>query len=320
MISGRFEPIEAVRDRDVAVPCLTMNHHRLGSIDSPAFPGVDSSTERVLSVGGPCLSRIFHDAAPTPALMRALAEAVRRAEADPRAVEHPELVDPDAYWTQAAWPRARAAVKQARAVLIECVEEVAVAVGNAPHALEAWLRAHLASTPDARRADPAAARDAAIDGLIERCQELHRAVERLGLLRDAIEPVAATRADIDTARRRRAEDEVRRSREEVEHAHADLGRDEFNAWWTATFDARVAARDAALRADPPYRHQELALAAHEQARAAIDHDITAMIAQLTAPILGFGQAMVARYDEFAVLADESAAAVFDRDGVTRAAE
>jgi hypothetical protein len=267
------------------------------STEAPQFAGVSATVARVVTAAGPYLTQLFQDAAPTPAVTRALADEVRRAQANPRSVAHPELADPDAYWSLAAWPRAVALVKHARSVLIEAAEELAAAVQNGERVLELWFKSELVRQGGLRQTDPDAARAATIDGLVAQCQELHRTVEGVRQLQQVLPAPSAAQTEVDEARRRQAEEDVRRTRADVEREHADADPAAFKDWWNTTFEARLAVRDAELHAVPPFRHQELAIAAFEQARGAVAADIDAMIGQLTEPILGFGQKLVVRHDE-----------------------
>jgi hypothetical protein len=267
-----------------------------------ALAAVAAGIDRVVEVGRPYLSSMLAAAVPTPALLRALAEDLQRAVADPRSVPHPELADPAVYWSAAAWPQAAAIVKQVRGALVEIAHEVLPMVRGAETILEWQLRADLEEHADLRRENPETARDVAIDAIAARCEELHRVVEGLNRIRPEVPGLAAAHAELDRSRRRRAEHDVKHRRSEQERAHPDLDKHEFKRWWTATYPARVARRDGELRAEPPFRHQELLLRALDQACAAVDADIDAMIGHLTEPILGIGERLVLRYDSLAAVA------------------
>jgi hypothetical protein len=175
------------------------------------------------------------------------------------------LLDPDNYWAKTAWPQAAAIVKHARRALIEVADELDAPVRATEKTLEQWLRDDVAGTRAARQEDAGEVRRDAIDAIVARCQDLHHVVERLTAVKPGPDSVAAARAHLE----------------------------------------RVVDGDEAKRAQLPYRHQELLVRAFELALDAIDEDVTAMVMELTEPILGIGERLVRRYDELVTESDEA---------------
>jgi hypothetical protein len=216
---------------------------------SPDAPGLAGDVERAVAFAGPYLEGLLARSVPTPAVLRALAEELRKARAG-RSVAHPELVDPDVYWQQAAWPQAASVVKHARRALVQLAEELESSREGEERSLDAWIATRVEQDALVPADQRDAVRDIAIDDIAARCERMHRTFERLAAV------------------------------------HPDR-------------TALVAAR-AAVDAD--CRHHDLLVTAFERALDAIDVDVDAMIAELTAPILGIGERLVRRYDELSVAA------------------
>ena len=266
-------------------------------------PGVEGAVDRAVAYAGPFLAGLVARSAPTSVVLRALADELTRARTGGRSVAHPELLDADAYWQKSAWPQAAAIVKHARRVLIELADELESPVRASEQVIEKWLVAQVQETAGAREQDPVAARDAAIDAIAARCEAVHRVVERLLTVVPPATAVETARVEVDQSIARKAVEEVKASRDEVATAHPELDRAAFKELWTQTYDARVAQRSIELRAEVPFRHQELLVTAFELALDAIAQDVKAMVAELTEPILGIGERLVRRYDEIVVDAD-----------------
>jgi hypothetical protein len=263
------------------------------------FPAVQHAVEHALAQVGPYLASLLQRAAPTPQIMKALAEELRRATVDPRSVSHPELLDPGVFWERSAWPQAAAVVKNAREALLAIADELAIAVQGSEHVLEAWLAAQVQADltrPDGNRITD---RDAAIDAVVAHCESLHRLVARLGALAPTTDHLHDARAAVDALRRAEAERAAHAQRDAEERALDPSQRAAFERSWQAGFAQDVAVRDHELRASTPFRHQDLLLAAGEQAVEAIAHDVEELVQELTEPILGIGERMVRRYDELA---------------------
>jgi hypothetical protein len=266
-----------------------------------AFPAAAAAIDRVVAIAAPHVHGLFDAVAPTPAFMHALADEVRRAQQSPRSVAHPELADPDVFWQRSAFPQAMAVVKKARAALVEVAEQVSPIVTQGESVLAGWLRTYLETQDGARVADPVGARTQAVDAIARRCEELHRIVERLHAIAPSMDAVAAARREVDAYRLPFATREAAESRLEVRRRHAEVDDATVDHWWMETEAARVAVCDAELRARPPFRHLDLAVAAHEQARQTVTADVQAMVEELTGPILGMGKKLVAAYDAGAVV-------------------
>jgi hypothetical protein len=261
--------------------------HDVALATPPVFADVAATAARVIEIGGPALFAVADRAQPTAPMMRALADELERARTAPRSVAHPELVDPDKYWELALWPQAAATVRDARSVLVQVAAEMHPIVEGSERVLEDWLDELVVLSEPVRAADPVHARDVVIDAIANACQALHRTVDMIRALSLDCSALDQLTAEVLVQRRRRAEAFVRA---------LDAGLPGVPTVDPAGFEARVAARNAELAAEVPFRHEDLALAAHRQARTAINAEIANLVEALTAPILGIGERLVARYD------------------------
>ncbi len=246
-----------------------------------SFPLASSKVERTLGVAIPAVGALFDAALPTAAALRQLGDAVRKAMNQKRSVAHPELADPDVYWTRSAFPKAAALVRQLRNLLVDLAAEVGPVVDGSQSDFELWMRAAVAAEAPRRRIDPEASRETIIDQIAERCGELHQIIAGLEQLSPGALRVEMLRIELRGQRRKRIEEEVRRSGDAPEVA------------------------EARLRQHPPFRHQDLLLDAFDLALATFIADIAEMIEHLTAPIFGLGERMVMSYDAVVAAIDAS---------------
>lgn len=235
------------------------------------FPAATITVQRVLAAGGPALAQVVDRALPTPAMLKALADEVRKAVTQPTSVAHPELADPQNFWREAAFPQASALVRQFRALLVELSTELAPIVDNARPDFEAWLKGMALGELRARLDDPAASRARAIDQIAGKCGELHTIIARATELVPAATLLEELRAGLAQGRRKQADALAKQERISPEEA------------------------DLRLRAEAPHRHQELLLDAFAMALDTLRNDLDAMVKQLTGPIFGLGEQMVLAY-------------------------
>ena len=152
------------------------------AVGDTTFPAATTTVRRVLSAGTPAIGQTIERALPTPAVLKVLADEVRKAVTQPKSVAHPELADPGAFWRQVAFPQASALVRQLRALLVELANELAPAVEGAKPDFENWLKGLALGDLRARRDDPVASRARAIDQIAGKCGELHKSLARAGEL------------------------------------------------------------------------------------------------------------------------------------------
>jgi hypothetical protein len=261
------------------------------------FGAALATVNRVVQVAGSTLADIVAQTQPTSGLLRSLADELQRAQVKPKSVAHPELVDPDVYWQRSLWPQASAVVKAARTVLVEVASQLREVVPAAQNEMQQWLNWRAYETQQQRAADPEHVRGMVVDEIAARCEELHRIVEMVGVLRPPLHSIDQLQSELDDRRRREAGNDVKKTRSDYERQHGDVDQRALRQHWDDTFEQRVAVRDAELRATLPWRHQDLAIDAHRQLRATIGRDIDDMIEDLTAPILSTGQKLVQMYDQ-----------------------
>lgn len=237
------------------------------------FPSALEAVERIVSIAGPHLGQMLETALPTSATLKTLADEVKKAVNHPKSVAHPELADPDQFWKLAAFPQAQAVVRQARSVLVEVADELEPVVEQAAEEFEAWLRAQIVLDTEQPAVDPDNSRAQAVDAIASRCGELHEIIASVDRIMPPTSRIDTARFELALSRRRLVDEAAKRTGDH--HSIAE----------------------AKLRQDPPFRHQDLVLDAHEMARTALANDMATMVTQLTAPIFGIGERMVRTYGE-----------------------
>jgi len=260
------------------------------------FGGAIATVNRVVQVAGGPLASIVEQAQPSPGLLKALAEELQRAVAKPKSVAHPELVDPDVYWQRSLWPQASAVVKAARTVLVEVAGQLQPTIPAAEAEMQAWLNWRAYETQQHRAADPEHVRGRIVDEIAARCEELHRIVEMVGVLRPPLDALERLQSELDDRRRKEAINDLKKARSDYERQNSNIEARVLRQHWEDTFEQRIATRDAELRATLPWRHQDLAIDAHRKLRLTLAHDIDDLIEDLTRPILEIGERLVQMYD------------------------
>jgi hypothetical protein len=169
-------------------------------------------------------------------------------------------------------------VKAGRRILAEAAEELKPAVSGAERELQAWVNFRAFETAEHRAVDPHHTREVVVDEIAQLCQELHEIIVMVSVLRPPLEVVDAVQADLDDRRRKEAAKELQKT-----HSGDQLR------------DA-VLHREAELRAEVPWRHQDLAIEAHRLVRETLGGDVDDMIEVVTQPILAIGERAVQLYD------------------------
>ena len=244
------------------------------------FSAVVANVNRVVSVAGAHLAPLVEQAQPTVQLLKAISDELTRAQTKPKSVPHPELVDPDIYWQRSLWPQAAAVVKSGRRMLVEAAEELKPALAGAEREIQAWVNYRAWETAQHRAADPEHTRSVIVDEIAQLCEELHQIIAMVGVLRPPLDALDVLQGELDERRRK--------------EAAKDLGKTKADP---DTVAAMIAQRDAELRAQLPWRHQDLAIEAHRKVREALGRDVDDMIAVVTEPILSIGERAVIFYDQ-----------------------
>lgn len=256
------------------------------------FAGIAAAVAKSSEGAAMRLAAVLDQAQPTSMMLKILTEEVQRAITKPKSVSHPELADPDTYWTKALWPQAADAVKACRSALADATAEVQAAMDGAADEIDRWLDEHLAMSPGRTRAE-------LVDDIAAHCEALHRIVEQLRSLEPSTTELRRLQGEIDARRAKDAAADLKRHRGEWEKANG--GDKAARQQWEQTYEQRLAARDAELRAEAPWRHLDLALEAHRLARATVAKDVHQMVDTLVEPILGIGETMVRSLDDRSII-------------------
>ncbi|MEZ5165923.1 MAG: hypothetical protein R2695_05300 [Acidimicrobiales bacterium] len=223
-----------------------------------------------------------------------LRDEVHRAQRDPEAVPYPELVDADVYWEATVRPQSTA-VRDGVAAIIEWLEQRII---TTMEVAEADLKALVDTAASDPGPDPVALRQLVGEEIGNRCLELHHQMaEVLGVLPDR-ETLDEARHSAEEALRLTATADVEGLKAAyLRDAGGDDAHQQFAAQqWSETFAERVAHRRSMLAAQPPWRHQELALVGYERARAAIEDLVEATTVRLQSPLREVQGLLLERYD------------------------
>ncbi len=202
------------------------------------------------------LEALLATGCPDRALLAAIGKRLRAAEHD-TSDEYHELVDPDRFWYDVAWPRAVEVAKRCG----QAIDEWAAAAAD-QLVQEGAMLTDVATKRAWETADAAVGRTGVIDDVVSRCEALHAAIE------------AASLEELD----RSSVDEI-----------AALLHDERLRAGTE--------REQELRLEIPWRHQELLIEAHRQAHAQVAEALTAATDDLTGRLMPMGERVIATYDE-----------------------
>ena len=244
------------------------------------------------------VTSILERTRPSMKYLRALGDELLLAQRSPGSVPYPELVDPEVYWTKAAWPQAAAAVAAAREYLIELRPRVEMIMIGAEADMKGWVSQLIFEGTAA--ADPVAdPRSGVINAIVERCEQFDGMIRALESVAPEPEAMAQLRREFELARHRSALAEVKKLKSVYlrqaggDPEHQRVAKEE----WQATVDNRVAHRSVELQGELPWRHQELAIEAHERAAQVVRSDIETMVNGLADGVLAIGERLVLHYDD-----------------------
>ncbi len=230
---------------------------------------------------------------PSTGYLEALRDELLAGAADPSAVEYPELLDPGAYWTASIAPRIRAVRRAARTMIADLEERIVAAMGDAEAGLKALVDESAAAPEASTR------RGEVVDRVSDRLVRLHH------LMAEVLD-IVPDRGPLDEAKRWLDDQRLAAAMRDVDGLKsaylAEAGGDDAHQLhaerqWSETYAQRVAHRDALLRAELPWRHQELAVVGHEQVLDAVAELVEETVARLQAPLGPMRDALVARFDD-----------------------
>lgn len=248
----------------------------------------------VVADTGRRVASIIDPVVPTASFLASLADELAAARADEASVPHPELLDPEAYWEATVKPQGSYVRRTADEVLEYAEARILAHVAEAESELEAIVGRRAQSTSAA----DGATRAAVIDDIATHCQTLHHLVAGLIAVLPPADQLEIARQGYDDARRRRAVSDVETLKPiYLREAGGDENHQRFaEQQWTETFADRVSHRDLMLRAEVPWRHQELALIGYERVREHLEATVDDAVARLQQPLLEVGARLVRLYD------------------------
>lgn len=240
------------------------------------------------------VAAVLEPARPSTEFLGALADELRRAEADPSSVPYPELADPDQYWAVSVQPQAQALREQVEKIIEWLEARVIATMEVAERDLKLVVDEAVADVGP----NHVAARSELEAALNDRCTELHHQMaELLHVLPDP-GPFDATRQAHAAAMHAQATADVDALKPRyLAEAGGDEAHQRFaEQQWSETYGDRVAHRAAMLAAATPWRHQELALIGYERAAAECEAAVEASVSRLQAPLAGMTAVLLDRFD------------------------
>ncbi len=233
-------------------------------------------------------------ACPTSEFLVALATEVESAMTDPDSVPYPDLADPEAYWEASVRPQA-AALRSAVDEILSWLESGVVSIMGVA---EADLKATVDAAAAARDNDPTTVRTSLEQEMGRRCLELHHLMAEILIVTPSRETLHRSRESFqDRLRGKAVEDVDGLKAAYLEAAGGDDAHQRFaEQQWSDTHADRVTYREALLRAEPPWRHQEIAIIGHERACDSIEHSVEQVVTRLQAPLADMSGLLMDRFE------------------------
>jgi len=268
-----------------------------------ALTGVTMSTtqqmieERLREVISEASSRIaaeIEPGCPTPEFLDALATEIESAMADPSSVPYPELVDPDSYWKASVRPQGIAQLSAVEQIL----DWLEASVVSIMEVAEADMKGTVDAAIAHAGSDPPSVRRILEREMGRRCHELHHMLAKILTIVPSSKDLEKSKASVEDRLRRKSIADVGRLKTAyLQTAGGDDAHQRFaEQQWSDTHADRVAYRDALLRAEPPWRHQEIAIIGHERAIASVEQSVFKVVERLQAPLSDMSTLLMEHFD------------------------
>ncbi len=233
-------------------------------------------------------------ACPTSEFLVALATEVNSAMTAPDSVPYPNLVDPEAYWVASVRPQA-AALRSAVDEILSWLESGVVSIMGVA---EADLKATIDAAAAAGVAEPTTARASLEQEMGRRCLELHHLMAEILTVTPSRGTLHRSRESFEDRLRCQAVEDVDGLKAAyLQAAGGDEAHQRFaEQQWSETHADRVEYREALLRAEPPWRHLELAIIGHERACDSVEQSVERVVNRLQAPLVDMSGLLMDRFD------------------------
>ncbi len=257
-------------------------------------PGGDDSIAAVVTAVRREVQDLVDGASPTPDFLRKLGDSLMAAQ---RTGDRPAVVDPDRFWTETLWPRARELGSKVEAILARGMTEIRGLIVGIESEMTGWAK-QMAWEASASGA-VAEGRVAAIDAIAERLESLHDAVAVFAGAGPDSRVIDSTRAVFHEHLTRASHDAVRKERRPYLAAAGPDPQAQRLAelQWDALVPDRLTQHQAAVRAQLPWRHQEMSLHAMAEAVVRLCQLSQEMAERLTAPLFPMGERVVLAFDD-----------------------
>jgi len=233
-------------------------------------------------------------ACPTAGFLNALADEISAAKTDPSSVPYPELLDPDAYWEASVRPLG-AAMSSSVDKILSWLEAGVISIMEVA---ESDMKSAVDNAIFAGGADPSSVRASLADEIEKRCVELHHLMAEILTVVPGAEAQGLAREDFENRLQAQAVADVDALKPAyMEAAGGDQAHQRYaEQQWSETHGERVAYRQALLRAEAPWRHQEIALVGYERSSAQVMRATETVVERLQAPLADMSALIMQRYD------------------------
>jgi len=255
---------------------------------------IEQGLRDLIAVASARIGSEMGPACPTDEFLAALADEIAAAAADPNSVPYPDLVDPNAYW--------EASVRPQGAALRSAVDEVLAWLESGVISIMEVAEADMKATVDAVAAeggaDPGVLRSQLAAGIDRRCIELHHLMAEILNIIPGSEQLDSARRGFEARLEARSVADVDAlKRAYMEAAGGDEAHQHFaEQQWSETHGERVSYRRALLTAEPPWRHQEIALVGYERSLGMVREASESVVERLQAPLADMSNLILQRYD------------------------
>jgi len=255
---------------------------------------IEERLREVISDAGRRIAAEIAPACPTPEFLGALATELESAQTAPESVPYPELVDPDSYWDVSVRPQGIALCTAVREIL-SWLESGVVSIMEVA---EADMKVTVGLAISHAGSDPRAVRNVLEQEMDRRCLKLHHLMAEILTVVPSSGLLDESKVSLEIRRREQAVADVGRLRDAyLQAAGGDSAHQKFaEQQWSDTHADRVTHREALLRAEPPWRHQEIAIIGHDRVIASINHSVAEVVERLQAPLCDMATLLMQHFD------------------------
>ncbi len=233
-------------------------------------------------------------ACPTTEFLAELSAEIKQASVDPTSVPYPDLLDSDAYWNASVKPQGLA-LRDAMSNILSWLEQGVVSIMGVA---ETEMKSRVDQAKSEIVSDRGTARESLEREMSEGCIQLHHLMAEILTVVPSTDNLRQARESFRDGLRSAAISDVDALKDAyLGEAGGDDDHQRFaEKQWSDTHADRVAHREALLRAESPWRHQELALIGHERVLEFLESEVEQAVDRLQAPLADMSGLLMSRFD------------------------